>query len=161
MPSVVACQPDGVAVADLRGPGRMSLAGVTWQGSPAFALAWRYPPNPAALMRPDGVTVSLASFGVMALIRAPMAVAQHESEVQRVAEAAMQGGTVEAANQRLTEAMELFKNLPRVRQEVLASCIADAVTLLQAYWQIREWLAAGCSEKTTVEACSHRLVLLP
>jgi hypothetical protein len=160
MPSVVACQPDGVAVADLRGTGRISLAGTVWQGAPAFALVWRYPPNPAFLQGPQG-PISLAPYSLTSLLRAPMAVAQKDEEVQRVAEAAMQGVTATAATVRLAEAMELFKNLPRVRAEVLASCTADAQTILATYWQVRDWLIAGASERREIDACDHHLVLLP
>jgi hypothetical protein len=160
MPSVVACQPDGVAVADLRGTGRIGLAGVVWQGAPAFALVWRYPPSPAFLMGPQG-PISLAAYSLTSLVRAPMAVAQKDEEIQRVAEAAMQGRTAEAATTRLAEAMELFKNLPRVRAEVLASCSTDAQAILGAYWQLREWLVAGATERREFDVCDHHLVLHP
>jgi hypothetical protein len=161
MPSVIACQPDGVAVADLSGTGRLGLAGTSWQGGPALALVWRYPPSPAFLLGHDGRPISLAPYSLAALVRTPMVVAQQVDEAQRIADAAMAGGTPEGMVARLTEGMELFKNMPRYRAEVLASCTTDALAVLKAFCDVRDWLIAGCAERREIDACEHHLVLLP
>lgn len=161
MPRIIACQPDGVAVADLGGIGRLGLAGASWQGSPAFALSWSYPPSPAVVVGPQGQLVSMAPYSQLSLVRCAVSVAQTTEEISKVAAAAMQGGSAEEAERRTQEAMELFKNLPRIRHEVLAACTTDVQAVLHLYWAVRGWLAEGFTEKKTVSACDHTLVLLP
>jgi len=119
-----------------------------------FILAGTYTP-------PDYGLAQVA-FNRVALARTAIPVASQVEEVQRVADVVLQGGNPETDQSRLTEAFNMFRNNPRVKGDMLATCVGDAAKVLQAYWQVREWLESGATERRTIETVpDYRIICVP
>ena len=76
----------------------------------------------------------------------------------KVAAVSLEGGTVEADIARMTEAFNLFGNMPRVKREAIDSSVRDVTELLRGYWQLREWLTGDLVASTTIDACGTTLI---
>lgn len=162
MPRIVALLPNGVASVDVGHYAcRIDLATTTIRGSPAFSLVYRYPPNPVALMQPDGRPIPMAAFGVVALARASaQGVARAVEELDRVVEVSLDGGTREKDIARMTEAYQLFRNGP-ARGETIDACVKDSAAILDAYWSVREWMEDGMREAKKLDVLTGKLALQP
>lgn len=137
---IVAGRPDDTVVVDLSsGVYRAYIGAGTWHKTPCLTLALGYPPSPAAVVVNNTLT-SLASMAVVALARVPLDFAQDIEAASRVSEAAVSMGTQEGDVQRVKEAMNLFRNLPRIRIEALDAATAEAERLVIAYWALRSWM---------------------
>lgn len=137
---LVAGRPDDTVVVDLSsGVYRAHIGVGAWHKIPCLTLALGYPPNPAAVVV-NGTLASLSSTAVVALARVPLDFAQSTEEVHRVAESAVSLGSQEGDVQRVKEAMNLFRNLPRIRLESLDAATAEAERLVIAYWALRTWM---------------------
>lgn len=106
---------------------RLQMSAVLIGETPGIGLVIRYPPGQPTNM--------------IALLRVPVTVAETLAEVQRLAEVALQGGTEDSDEERLTEAYQMFKNNPRTPSNaVLEAAIAEGKKLVRAYWELRRWL---------------------
>jgi hypothetical protein len=162
MPRAVALLPGAIAVADLgHFVYRLELAATMSRDVPSFSLVYRYPPNPVALMQPDGRVIPLGNFGMITLARAPAQIAATVEELQRVVEVSLDGGTRDKDIERMTEAYQLFRNSPKTRAEVLDLCVKDSAEIIKAYWSVREWIETGMKEATTLDVLNAKLVLQP
>lgn len=141
MIEIRAFRPDGVVWLSDVSILRLSLAATLWQGTPSFSFVAYYPPSPAYLAI-HNQTVSLAPYSYIALLSAPIVVATKESDLQRVVDSALTAKTLEDGIARISESLELFKNLPRVREEVLQACVQYAVEVFRAYREIVQWCAS-------------------
>lgn len=162
MPRAVALLPGSVAVADFGHYAyRLDLASTMVRDVPSFSLVYRYPPNPVALMRPDGQAIPLGNFGMITLARAQAQIAASTEELQRVVEVSLDGGTREKDIERMTEAYQLFRNAAKTRIELLDLCAKDSAEIIKAYWSVREWVEAGMTERVTLDVLTGKLVLQP
>lgn len=160
MPRVVSLHPGGVTTVDLgHFAYRIDLGVVPMRDVSCFSLVYRYPPNTTALMRFDGTQIPLSA--MMALARVPAPVAESMEALQKVVEVSLDGGSLDADIERMTEAYQLFRNSPRVRVEALDGCVKDSVEVLKAYWALREWMRSGMKEPQEVVVLTTTLVLQP
>jgi hypothetical protein len=114
---------------------RLSVGVTLVSGYPAFSLVMRYPPGD------DGSMVSLARVTV------PFAKVDNvarTTELHRVANVALAGGSLDLDQARTREAMLLFKNNPSIKGDILERCIEDCAKIVQAYWHVRNWIKDGC-----------------
>lgn len=123
------------------------MIGVTMQGQvPCFSLMLRYPPGSPQEQ--------------IALARVACPVTEDAHALQRVADVALDGGTLDADQERTREAFNLFKNNDRLKGDVLEQCIEDSFKILSAYWTIRNWVIEGCKEDCEVEVTDHTKLIL-
>lgn len=156
-----ALRPDGVVSVPLDTTiVRVTLHGVIWQAAPALALVVFYPPNPSCVAMGQQL-VPLAPYSYTILLAAPLLIASRDGDLQKVVEASLSAKTKDEGVARVHEAMELFRNLPRVRSEVLAASTGYAVEIYSAYWEVSQWLMQPRPEPKTVTACEQTLLLLP
>jgi hypothetical protein len=123
------------------------LVGVSMAGNvPCFSLMIRYPPGSPQEQ--------------IALAKVTCPVTEDHSALQRVADVALLGGTLDRDQERTREAFTLFKNNDRVKGDVLEQCIEDSFLILKAYWSIRNWVIEGCKEDQEIEVSDHTKLLL-
>jgi len=83
----------------------------------------------------------------------------------KVATAANASETQTVCQTRVTEALNLFRNGPKIREGDVAGAVARVLTVVNAAWGIREWVAEGSSVRTVWEIGNPedhaRLVGLP
>jgi len=142
---------------------RLEIGSTVWNGSPCFSLVYRYAPTQAAI--PTFISQSpimdLSGTAMMALVRAEIPLAPTTAELDKVAQVALTGGTQELDIARTREAFELFKNLPRVRAEVLEVCTGEAVKVVELYWQVIGWLWEGAKERKQITLPFADVELVP
>lgn len=150
MPRLLSSGPGATTGIDLQSVAfyRLQIGATMVESTPALGLVVRYPPG-----RPENQ---------IALARLPVGIAQDAREVERVAAAALSIGTRQGDTERLEEAFQLFKNNPRTpSQQALTDAIADGVSLLNAYWDLREWLMQQSDAKLTREIGMYTVMAIP
>jgi hypothetical protein len=164
MPTLVSRRPGGLRIVPMDGLGCLLITAVTVARHPAFALAWRYPTALPFIANPHAGTQQtdprvppnpwagaplwqdVRSFQTEVIAAAPIEFAPDTSSVQRVADVALDAGTREGDCQRTVEAMTLFRNLDRLREESLDAATQACVGIVQAYWVIAEWMSAPAEQ---------------
>lgn len=163
MPRLTSQRPGALTSWDLgTGHWRLVVVAVPGARSPALALALRYPPNPPLVFSPTGAVIGLADHAQLVIATAPIEIAQAPGEVEPVARVALAGGSLEADIARTTEAMNLFKNNPRLRDETFQACLRDALAVIDGYWKIASWVQLPPGRERLEIACADaRLILEP
>lgn len=110
------------------------------QGKPALELALRFPPAVPFAISPAGQVVGYAEYQQVVLAAVRVEIAQQAEELKRIAAVALVEGTREGDRKRTEEAFALFKNLPRLRNETYEACLADALKLVDGYWNLAAWI---------------------
>lgn len=162
MPRIVSLQPGATSSADLGHVAYQFELGATgWRNIPSFSLLYRYPFYTApGTFRADGQPW-LFSTSTLTLARVQVPIAESLEALTRVTEVSLDGGSLEADVARMTEAYQLFKNDNRVRADRLDEAIKASAVVVQAYWSLRQWLAAGMTEKHEIDVVHTKLVCLP
>lgn len=130
---------------------RVTLGGVFMWEMSWLALVAIYPPAPGQTTQQTQIV----------LARAGIPVASKIEEVFRVAQVSVSTGSIEGDMARMTEAFNLFKNSPRIKQEVLDSSLRDALEILKAYWSVRDWLFSGATEYKEIQVPPFTIKLRP
>ncbi len=144
MPLLVSASPNHTTTIDLQANAflRFCLGTVKIDETPGLALVAKYPPQG----------------DIIALQAVPVSVAQSAEEVHRVAAVGLAGGTLDEDSKRLREAYEMFKNNPRVpSQAALEEAVEQGLSIVKAYWQLRDWLLTGCREELSIQEGSRTL----
>jgi hypothetical protein len=84
------------------------------------------------------------------LARTAVPMANSYDDVKRIAEVLFEGGDPELDKKRVEEVFNMFKygdSAAKLKGDVLPATIKDAGTVVDLYWNIRNWLAGGCLEK--------------
>jgi hypothetical protein len=127
---------------------RLQLGVTVVDQTPALALVVRYPPG-----LPDSQ---------IALLRVPVGIAQDAQEVQRLADVGLSMGTQEEDMRRLAEAYQMFKNNPRTPSALaLEEATKAGQRLVEAFWQVREWIIEGSTTRLTLTVEPWTLQGLP
>jgi hypothetical protein len=152
MPAIWTFGPDNVTGIDLSANAfwRVTLSAVQMMGQPWLSLSLIYPP--AAGQTIMQTQIVLAKTGVPCTDKI--------DDVLRVALVSVSSGSLERDQERMTEAFNLFKN-NKVKTEVLEVSLKDALEILQAYWQMRDWLQAGAQEGKDISVASYIIKLRP
>lgn len=138
MPLLVSSSPNHTTAIHIQANAfvRFCLGTTMIDETPGLALVAKYPPQG----------------DIIALQAVPVSVAQSAEEVQRLASVGLAGGTQEEDRKRLTEAYEMFKNNPRVpSQSALDEAVQQGLTIIDSYWQLRNWLLNGCREELSIQ----------
>jgi hypothetical protein len=169
VPRIVSLQPTETAVVDLgHFAWRLGIDAttlVTKEGSiPCFSLVYRYVPAQMGSFRPaDSMWLPLMDAAMVPLVRLEVDFQREMGvpELQAVTRVAVTRGNFTDDAARVAEAYNLFRN-GRPSIERLEACIADSTKVLRAYWDVREWIAAGMKNEHHVTALpSTTLVLMP
>jgi|JFJP01.1.fsa_nt_gi hypothetical protein len=153
MPAIWTFGPENATGIDLSANAfwRVKLGAVFMYDMSWLALVAIYPPGPGQTIQNTQIV----------LARAGIPVAGKVEDVLRVAEVSVSTGTLEADTARMTEAFNLFKNNPRTKAETLEISLRDAMNILKAYWDVRDWLAGGASEVKTLDVSPFTIKLRP
>jgi energy-coupling factor transporter ATP-binding protein EcfA2 len=152
MPAIWTFGPDNTTGIDLSANAFWRLVlGATGGGNRPLwlTLALIYPPAPGQTILNTQIT----------LARSPISVTDKTDDVLRLAEVSVSMGSLEKDRERMTEAFNLFKNNPRVRQDVLDGDLKGALEILDAYWSVRDWLFVGAAESKQLAVGSYVLSL--
>lgn len=128
---------------------RLTLGAAVSSHTSWLALAMIYPPGPGQTILQTQIT----------LARSPISVTDKSEDIQRLAEVSVSMGSLEKDKERMTEAFNLFKNTPRVRQDVLEADLRGGLEILTAYWSIRDWLFAGAKEDQSLVVGAYAINL--
>lgn len=153
MPAIWTFGPENTTGIDLSANAfwRVALGGVQRYDMFWLALVAVYPPAPGQTIQQTQIV--LARSGVL--------VASKMEDVFRVAEVSVSTGSLEGDTARMTEAFNLFKNSPRIKQDMLDSSLRDALEILKAYWDIHDWLMGGASVARDVLVPPYTIKLRP
>lgn len=162
MPRITSMRPGALTSCDLgAGHWRLVVVAVPNARAPALALALRYPPNPPITFMPNGAAFGLAEHAQLVIATAPIEIATAVDEVKPIAQVALAGGSLEADTARTTEAMNFFKNNPRMREETFQACLRDALAVVDGYWKVATWVLNTERTRTEVACADARLILEP
>jgi hypothetical protein len=153
MPAIWTFGPSNVTGIDLGANAfwRLALGAVHAQSVPWLSLNLIYPP--AAGQTIQQTQISLARSGV--------SLTDKVEDVLRIADVSVSMGSQERDRERMTEAFNLFKNNGKVRQETLEADLKGALTILDAYWDIRSWLFEGATDVKDLPVGSYLIKLRP
>lgn len=119
---------------------------------PCFSILYEYPPSPTFAFRPVDGYYFQPPMSLAALVQVPIALAESQAELERVARASTGMSSLEKDLARMTEAFNLFKNRPReIAQARLEACVRDAAEVVKGYYDIREWVASGMTKQKEVK----------
>ncbi len=163
MPRIVSIQPDAVSSADLGHYAYRLDIGVTmWRNTPAFSLVYRYPPGSAGTYRPtDGQFHSFASGAVLSLARVKIGIAETTDALQRIVDVCLDEGDLDKNIERMTEAYQLFRNEPRLREDRLEAAISESAEILRLFWELRRWMQEGMVERRDFAVQGTSVICLP
>lgn len=119
----------------------------------------RFPPSVPIIFTPAGQPISTSEHAQWILATASLQIAQNVDEVKPIARVALLGGTRIADTERTTEAMKLFRNSPRLREETYQACLRDALAIIDGYWNIVDWFAHPTRERSEITCADARLIL--
>lgn len=153
MPSIWTFGPQNVTGIDLSANAfwRVMLGATVAMDVPWLTLAVIYPPASGQTVHQTQITLARTSVPVTSRVE----------DVMRVAEVSISTGSLDQDISRMTEAFNLFKNNPRTKQEVLETSLRDALEILQAYWQVREWLFTGAKNDKDLPVSGYVIKLRP
>lgn len=135
MPSIWSFTPEHTSGIDLSTNKywRLAMSATQVHGKLWLAAVAIYPPTPPATLETSQIV----------LCRSEVSVAQSIAEVQKLATRCASTGSYDEDLKRMTEAFNMFKNSPGVKQDAIDTCVKDATEVLKAFWQIRSWLMGG------------------
>ncbi len=117
-----------------------------------FSLLFSYPQATSHSWRPVDSALFQAPPGTTSLVQVPIALAESQEELERVARASAGLSTMEKDIARMTEAFNLFKNRPReIAQARLDACVRDASEVVKGYYDIREWITGGMHKQKEIK----------
>lgn len=153
MPAIWAFGPEHATGIDLSANAfwRLKLGAVYQSEMSWLALVVIYPPAP-------GQTVQQTQ---IALARVGVPIASRVEDVLRIAEVSLSSGLLDDDMRRMTEAFNLFKNSPRMKQEILDVSLKDSLEILKAYWTLRDWLVDGATKAVDLVVHSYLIKLRP
>jgi hypothetical protein len=140
---------------------RLVISAVPMGQKAALGLAIRYPPPQPFLLPVTGQPIPLGDYAQWVFATAPIDIAESPQELVPVAQAALERGSLEADKERTTEAMNLFRNKPRLREETFQACLRDTLALLDGYWSLVAWFQTMPREPRTLMIADAQLVLEP
>lgn len=159
---MISVRPGSATSCDLsQGHWRLVVVQAAAGGRGGLALALRYPSAMPLLFDPSGRPMAVAEFQQYVLAIASIEIADNAEDLRKVAEVALERGAHEADLERVTEAMSLFKNLPRLREETFQSCLKEARGIVDGYWAIVDWLRNATRTRAELKIADAQLVLEP
>jgi hypothetical protein len=164
MPRLTSYRGGGITSCDLGSNWwRLQIAAVPSGGRAGFALVYRYPPASPLIAtgNPTQPWISATEYAQLALAVADVDFAGEVADLKPVADVSIISGDREKDVARVSEAMNLFRNLPRLKDEALALALRDVVAVIDGYWAINRWHRAGCVERLEVTVADAVLVGAP
>lgn len=154
-------RPGALASVDLAAPAwRLLIIAGDVGGKGALQLVYRMPPAVPFTVSATAV-LGFAEYHQLIVASTHIEIAQGVEDLKRVAAVALDGGTRADDVRRVSEAMALFRNLPRLREETYKACLADAVTLVEGYWNLVEWVLSDDRARVTWKLGDAQLVAVP
>lgn len=159
---LVSCRRGGITGVDFTASWRLLVDAVPRaDGSgAAFALVYRFQPG-VPIVDIGGRPMAVGAFSQVVLAAANVDVAETPDALKPVATVALLGGDRDADVARTAEAINLFRNLSRVRNETMEAVLHDCTAIIEGYWQIRTWLAAGSQERLQTAIVDAQILGLP
>lgn len=137
---LISQRPGALTGVDLAAPAwRLTIVAGTADGKGALQLVYRFPPSVPFTVYNNQV-MGFADYSQLIIASAAIEISQGAEDLKRVAAVALDGGTRAEDVRRISEAMALFRNLPRLREEAYKACVADATALVESYWNVVEWV---------------------
>jgi hypothetical protein len=150
MPRLSSYRGGGLTSVDLGGSWwRLLIAAVPSPRGAGLGLVFRYPPA-MPIVASGNSWISTAEYAQLALAVADVDLAEGVADLKPVAEVAIASGDRDKDVARVTEALNLFRNLPRVKEETMESITKDVVAVVDGYWKLINWHRAGCGERLEV-----------
>lgn len=87
---------------------------------------------------------------IIALAKGHVRIAKDAGSLQKVAAVALDGGNLDADVARTTEALNLFRNDPKIKAEHFDEAVKVATKILTVYWQIKDWIISGMKDQINI-----------
>jgi hypothetical protein len=142
---------------------RFAIAAVPTTAGAGLGLVLRWPPvvNAYAFVQPGMSALPLGDNAQWVLVVAEVALAQTPADLEPVARVALENGSVDADVARTAEAMSLFRNMTRFREETLKAGIESTTALIRAYWQLSDWVMAAERQRVELSVGDATIVGTP
>jgi hypothetical protein len=140
---------------------RLQIAAVPSGGRAGFALVYRYPSATPLMSDGRGGWLVSSDYAQLALAVADVDFAEKVEDLKPVTDVAIISGDRDKDIARTTEAMNLFRNLPRLKEEALALALRDISAVIDGYWAINHWHREGCKHRIEVTVADAVLVGVP
>jgi hypothetical protein len=162
VPRLISVRPGSVTSCDLGvGHWRIGASALPVNGEAALGLVLHYTPAAPFTITPQGVPVSFNGYAFHLLAAAAIDIAENVDELKGVADKMLEQGAQEEDHARATEAMNLFKNKPRIREETFQGCLRDTLALIDGYWSLVAWITSDPRARSTLQIADAKLVLEP
>ncbi len=162
MPRLTSVRPGSMTSCDLgHGHWRLAISAVPVGPKAGLGLVIRYPPPQPFLLPVGGQPIPLGDSAQWVFATATIDVAESPQELIPVAQAALERGSLDADKERTTEAMNLFRNKPRLREETFQACMRDTLALIEGYWSLVTWFQTSPRELRSLAVADAQLVLEP
>jgi hypothetical protein len=161
MPRLASYRGGGFTSVDLGGSWwRLQLAAVPSTRSAGLGLVFRYPPA-MPIAANAGQWVAMAEYAQLALAVADIALAESVDDLKPLAAVAIASGDRDKDVARATEALNLFRNLPRVKEETMDMITKEVIAVVDGYWQLQRWHRGGCVDRLEVVVADAVIVGTP
>ena len=161
MPRLISLRPGAlVSGVDLAAVSwRLAFGAMAWDDVGCFGLIYIPLPLPVepvirdydVYSRPlQQLVVADPAYVQLGLARIPVAFASGPDGIAGMAKVAVAANDSETAivcRTRVTEALNLFRNGPKVQEGAVASAAARVLTVVDAAWGVRDWIAQGSATR--------------
>lgn len=162
MPRLTSVRPGSTTSCDLgSGHWRIVVDAVSVGGHPGLGLVFRYTPAVPFTITPAGAPLAFGDYAQYVLAATRIEIADNIDELKPVARVALERGTLEEDKARTSEAMNLFKNKPRIREETFQGCVRDAHAVISGYWALVMWFTEAERLRKEFPCGDARLVVEP
>jgi hypothetical protein len=161
MPRLTSYRGGGLTSVDLGGGWwRLQVAAVPSARGAGLGLVYRYPPA-MPIVANGGSWLATSDFAQLALAVADVDLAAGVADLKPIADVAIAAGDRDKDVARVTEALNLFRNLPRVKEETMEVITRDVVAVVDGYWKLVAWHRAGCGDRIEVMVADAVIVGTP